>query len=280
MATIRYTTVDGEILSENRGGTIRDYVPDPLGSTRALLNSSQTITDTWSYWPYGEVQASSGSSTTPFTFVGSLGYHKDATGLTYVRARVYHLSSGQWMTIDPTWPREQAYIYATTNPVSWSDATGVSPQSVTCKALFDDCINCLSYVCDKMHDVVSLGRPIIVAIGAGIGGRFGGLGGGMLGSGLGTALCKGYDDRIDAACEKARGDCKAFLAECNKSKHVMCAALADKKCWKLDYPADERCWQLTYNNCMKFREGSTGGGGSKGLPDWVYDRCPGLFKDR
>ena len=52
--TVRYTTLDGEIVSENRRGVMRDYVPDPLGSTVALLDNTQTQTDTFSYWPYGE----------------------------------------------------------------------------------------------------------------------------------------------------------------------------------------------------------------------------------
>ena len=46
--TVRYTVVGGEILSELRDGVKRDYVPDPSGSTVALLDSMQTITDTFS----------------------------------------------------------------------------------------------------------------------------------------------------------------------------------------------------------------------------------------
>ena len=52
----RYTVIDGEVVSENRGGVERDYVPDPLGSTVALLDNTQTKTDTFTYWPYGEVK--------------------------------------------------------------------------------------------------------------------------------------------------------------------------------------------------------------------------------
>ena len=32
---VRYTVFDGKVVSENRNGTERDYVPDPLGSTVA-----------------------------------------------------------------------------------------------------------------------------------------------------------------------------------------------------------------------------------------------------
>ncbi len=45
---VRYTVVNGQVLSENRGGVVRDYVPDPLGSTVALLDSTQTQQTTFS----------------------------------------------------------------------------------------------------------------------------------------------------------------------------------------------------------------------------------------
>lgn len=51
MATVvNYTTVNGVILSENRAGIKRDYMRDGLGSTIALLDSTQTQTDTYFYW--------------------------------------------------------------------------------------------------------------------------------------------------------------------------------------------------------------------------------------
>ena len=58
---VAYTVVNGRILSENRGGVKRDYVSDSLGSTVALLDSTQTKTDTWTYWPYGEVRTRTGT---------------------------------------------------------------------------------------------------------------------------------------------------------------------------------------------------------------------------
>ncbi len=78
MAVVTYETVNGEILSETRDGVERDYLPDPLGSTSALLDSSQNKTDTFSYWPYGEVRSRTGSTPTPFGYVGTFGYYTDA----------------------------------------------------------------------------------------------------------------------------------------------------------------------------------------------------------
>lgn len=52
----RYTTIDGEIVAQKRNGVRKSYVPDPLGSTIALLDNTQTQTDTFAYWPYGETR--------------------------------------------------------------------------------------------------------------------------------------------------------------------------------------------------------------------------------
>ena len=43
--TVTYLTINGEIISETRSGVRADYLPDALGSTIALTNSSNTITD-------------------------------------------------------------------------------------------------------------------------------------------------------------------------------------------------------------------------------------------
>src|SRR5437588_9857996 len=76
MPTVRYTTINGEIIAEKRDGVRRLYVPDPLGSTVALLDSMQTQTDTFSYWPYGEERTRTGTTPTPFRFVGTAGYYR------------------------------------------------------------------------------------------------------------------------------------------------------------------------------------------------------------
>ena len=121
-----YTRFAGQIVSENRGGVTREYLSDPLGSTIALASSS-AITDTWDYWPYGEVMSRTGTNPTPFTFVGTLGYFKDLLDkLFYVRARHYQPNYGRWLTVDPLWPDERPYGYANGTPVSSVDITGMA----------------------------------------------------------------------------------------------------------------------------------------------------------
>ena len=105
----RYTVANGEVIAEKRGGVRKTYVPDPLGSTIALLDNTQTKTDTFSYWPYGELKSRTGTTATPFRFVGTLGYYHDSSNRNYVRARHLRPIYGRWQTKDPLWPLEAVY---------------------------------------------------------------------------------------------------------------------------------------------------------------------------
>ena len=98
---VRYTVVDGEVIAEKRSGVRKQYVPDSLGSTRALLDNAQTQTDTFSYWPYGEVASRTGTTPTPFQYVGTAGYRQDSASKTYVRARYLDTPKSRWLTEDP-----------------------------------------------------------------------------------------------------------------------------------------------------------------------------------
>lgn len=124
MPVTDYCTIDGEVVSEIRNGTERDYVPDPLGGTVALLDGSQTKTDTYTYWPYGEIRTSTGTNATPFKFVGTLGYFRESSTRTYVRARTYQQGYGRWMTVDLLWPIESSYSYCRSAPNDAADPSG------------------------------------------------------------------------------------------------------------------------------------------------------------
>src|SRR5471030_936620 len=105
--TAKYLTVGGEILSETRSGVRSDYIPDTLGSTTALVSSAHTITDTFSWWPFGESRSHVGSSTSPFGYIGNQGYYADAVGnRVAARRRVLRAQTAQWQTLDLLWPSE------------------------------------------------------------------------------------------------------------------------------------------------------------------------------
>ncbi len=130
--SVVYTTFDGEIVHENRGGVASFYAPDTMGSTVALLNSSGVVTDTYSYWPYGEIQSHVGSSLTPFGFLGTIGYYTDVIGsFLYVRARYLRQALARWLTVDRLWPRRRAYAYCACSPVQKTDPTGLAPRTAS-----------------------------------------------------------------------------------------------------------------------------------------------------
>ncbi len=122
--TTTYTTFAGALVHESRGGTERFYSPDPLGSTSALLDASGAVTDAVSYWPYGEARSRTGTTPTKFLFVGTLGYFADALTRLYVRARHYLATTVRWMTVDPLWPDQVAYLYVEGRPLTFVDPTG------------------------------------------------------------------------------------------------------------------------------------------------------------
>jgi RHS repeat-associated protein len=125
MPTTRYTNISGQIIAEDRNGAYKFYGADPLGSTATLYDSSGAVTDTFAYWPYGEIRTSSGSTGTPFKFCGTWGYHGNAAGRLYVRARVYREKLTRWQTVDPLWPILKRYGYANNLPNILPDPLGL-----------------------------------------------------------------------------------------------------------------------------------------------------------
>ncbi len=132
--SVTYTNFNGQLVHENRQGTERFYAPDTLGSTAALLDPTGTVTDTFTYWPYGEIWVHTGPSTTPFTFVGTLGYYLDISGsLIYIRARHLRQALCRWQTADPvTFIQLLPYVYAWNDPISKMDTSGLLPQASGC----------------------------------------------------------------------------------------------------------------------------------------------------
>ena len=125
--TARYTVIEGEIISQTRGAARRECGPDANGNTVALINDSSTVTDTFTYWPYGEVKTRTGTTPTPFQFGGGAGYYTNDVGTVYVRLRTFHPTIGSWLTVDHAWPSEPPYSYAHNAPTVLIDPSGSDP---------------------------------------------------------------------------------------------------------------------------------------------------------
>jgi RHS repeat-associated protein len=105
-------------------------VTNAVGSVRAVVNSSGTVTATTSYDAYGTPTATGGlTASTPFGFAGR---YTDATGLVYLIARYYDPATDQFLSADPLeGMTRQAYAYAADDPVNQDDPDGMAPNPST-----------------------------------------------------------------------------------------------------------------------------------------------------
>ena len=134
------STVDQQFASGNATGSAQTrYIhPDHLGSTDVVTDSTGAVSQTLSYYPYGAMRINSGSNTTNRQFIGQLS---DQSNLSYLNARYYDSSRGQFLSQDPIFwgnPKNQnlqnpqslnSYSYASDNPISNSDPSGLLTQA-------------------------------------------------------------------------------------------------------------------------------------------------------
>ncbi len=122
----RATNIGGMMVAETRNGERRYHCHDAMGNTIALVNDDGKVTDSYDYWPNGEVRVITGSSSsTPFKYGGAWGYYDDGNQL-YVRTRYLREKLGRWITRDPIWPIKLPYAYALLNPIRFVDPTGLA----------------------------------------------------------------------------------------------------------------------------------------------------------
>jgi len=93
------------LISSNRNGTIRYLHFDGLGSTAALTDIAQNITDTYTYDAFGNPLSTSGSSVNPYRYVGQWGYYDDgamgsSSGMLLLGVRYYWPRYGRFLTWD------------------------------------------------------------------------------------------------------------------------------------------------------------------------------------
>ncbi len=125
-------SIYGHLVSQRRSGATSFHHFDALGSTRALTNSGQAATDTRDYRAFGLTNASSGSTVSPFWWVGRLGYyHQPDTADHWLRARTYRPQIGRFLSRDPirqanppNGRRASRYTYAANSPVVRVDPSG------------------------------------------------------------------------------------------------------------------------------------------------------------
>lgn len=115
-----------ELLYEDTNGAIATYHSNQVGSTLAITDGSQNVTDRIGYAPFGTVTERTGTTDTLFLFNGSLGVTTESNGLLYMRARFYNPVLMRFCNADPikfggglNW-----YAFGNDNPILSADPSG------------------------------------------------------------------------------------------------------------------------------------------------------------
>jgi RHS repeat-associated protein len=122
----------------NTTSTVLYLHHDQQGSTRLLTSNTGTKEASFTYDAYGNKTGSTGTATTPLGYDAQ--YTNADTGLIYLRARSYDPATGQFISDDPQVMETQApYAYASDNPLSIGDPTGLTPWSPKVKQAIAQC---------------------------------------------------------------------------------------------------------------------------------------------
>jgi len=117
-----------EHISQNRGGSVNFYFSDGQQSTRNLTDASGNITDSYSYYGFGDALSSIGTTANIFRYVGE--ELNGFTNLYNLRARWYNQGNGRFVSSDPFagWITKPVslhkYQYANNSPATFIDPSG------------------------------------------------------------------------------------------------------------------------------------------------------------
>jgi RHS repeat-associated protein len=117
-----------DLISQERGGSDSYYLYDGQGSTRQLTNSTQTITDTYTFDAFGNELHKTGTTMNNYLYTSDQ-YDPNA-GFYYLRARYENPKIGRFVTVDPFVGNVfqpislHKYLYVGNNPVMNIDPAG------------------------------------------------------------------------------------------------------------------------------------------------------------
>lgn len=141
--TTRFIYAGGDLVAtlEKVGSAIQVYHVhnDHLGSTNVVTNAAGSVTQVLDYYPYGSVRIDIGTDVSGREFIGE--FVDEESGLSYLNARHYMASRGQFLSQDPVFweiglktqegliglanPQLQnSYSYAGNNPIAGLDPSG------------------------------------------------------------------------------------------------------------------------------------------------------------
>ncbi|NLD50253.1 MAG: hypothetical protein GX660_24205 [Clostridiaceae bacterium] len=124
---VSYTYGD-DLISQKRGISTTYYHYDGLGSTRALTNDVQDVTDTYTYDAFGILTGRTGTTVNEYLYAGE--QFDVNIGFYYLRARYMNPEVGRFITTDPHEgsiydpATLHKYTYANNSPLNYIDPSG------------------------------------------------------------------------------------------------------------------------------------------------------------
>ncbi|MEX2555098.1 MAG: RHS repeat-associated core domain-containing protein [Actinomycetota bacterium] len=116
-----------EVFTRTEGGLSTGFLADALGSTVALTDAAGSITNSYTYEPFGKATLTGAPSTNPYQFTGR---EADTAELNHYRARFYSPVTGRFISEDPlefAGGSANLYAYVANSPFNLTDPFGTNP---------------------------------------------------------------------------------------------------------------------------------------------------------
>ncbi len=106
---------------------IRYYHSDEQSSTLALTDETGTVTDQFAYSPYGQVLGQTGTTDTPYQWLGGIAVRNEGNNLYYMLNRYYSAEQKRFISPDPKGidGGVNLYAYGNLNPLFYADPFGL-----------------------------------------------------------------------------------------------------------------------------------------------------------
>ena len=117
-----------DLICQIRGEDTKYYLYDGQGSTRALVNQTGAVTDTYNYDAFGLILDKTGSTPNDYLYTGE--QYDPNIGFYYLRARYMNPAVGRFVTMDAYQGSLydpvslHKYVYANANPITYADPGG------------------------------------------------------------------------------------------------------------------------------------------------------------
>ena len=133
-ATAHYASGLGVAARTDGAGASAFYHYDATGNTALLSGAGGTGIASYTYLPFGEIAAQTGTIAQPFTFNGALGVQDETGDLYSMRARTYDAGLGRFISRGPlgfTGGDTNLYSFVANDPINLTDQRGMKVFTVS-----------------------------------------------------------------------------------------------------------------------------------------------------